>query len=457
MKDRQKSPIQHTGEVITVQDLVPGGAGLGRREDGSILFVEGAYPQDVVEVQEATTKGGAAFARRFRVLVPSPQRVAPPCAFFDSCGGCDLMAIDPDAQRQAKLSIVEQALRRTGGIDWPDLRWHASPAALHYRERIRLHVKRGQLGFFARGSHVLAPVTQCLVARPELNDALSRLIALGGELGPLQFLDTIDLRVVTHPGPCVAAPLLVNLQFQKSLRQRRNQRSAATRRAPLNSPSAPQRARAVQAICAALPPTTVVTVAGDTSQLVRDHVSPGTFTYCRPGLFSQVNPEINRLMIEHVVQTAQASGARSFLDLYCGSGNFTIPLLARGLDGVGVEFERDAVDLARRAFAEQAGAGWGSGQFIAADSLEFTQQALMKKSYDLVIVDPPRAGARPILKAVVGATRRTLIMVSCDPVTLARDLKQLLEHGLAVQTISCFDMFPHTHHVETIAVLRAPL
>jgi 23S rRNA (uracil1939-C5)-methyltransferase len=414
---------------------------MARRKDGTILFVEGAYPQDVVEVQATTSKGGAVFARRFRVVDPSPARVAPPCAFFDSCGGCDLMALEPHAQRQAKLSIVEQALRRTGGIAWSDLGWHASPNVLHYRERIRLHVHDGQLGFYARGSHVLVPVSACLVARPELNDALSRLRTLCGERGPLTFFDTIDLRVITHADQAEMLPLMVHLQPRRQVSGRGGRRRSAG---------------AAQAIRSALPSAAVVCVAGDQSPPLRDHVAQVAFTFSRPGLFSQVNPRVNQLMIEHVVQTAQADSARTFLDLYCGSGNFALPLLARGLAGVGVEFERDAVDLARRACAEQHAPGWGSGQFIAADSLEFAKQGLMNKSYDLVIVDPPRAGAKPILDAVVRATGRTLIMVSCDPVTLARDLKRLVEHGLAVQTISCFDMFPHTHHVETIAILRNP-
>ncbi|HXS15973.1 MAG TPA: 23S rRNA (uracil(1939)-C(5))-methyltransferase RlmD [Polyangiaceae bacterium] len=447
---------QQSGEAVTIECLVPGGAGMARRDDGSILFVPGAYPQDVVEVHDVTRKGGTAFAGRMRVLAPSPQRVAAPCAFFETCGGCDLMAIDGDAQKKAKLDLVQQALRRTGGLHWPDLRWHASPDALHYRERIRLHVKQGQLGFFSRASHVLVPVTECLVARPELNDALSRLLTLArDQRGVFSHFEAIDVRVVSHPGHGQAARLLVHL-LPRPKTQRKNQRPGQRPRAQGQAQHDPETRRAAGSIASALPASSVVRLAGDESPPVQDHVAQGSFIYSRPGLFSQVNAAVNQLMIEHVIQVAQQAAARTFLDLYCGSGNFSVPLMARGLDGVGVEFEPEAVDLARRAAVEQSAPGFGQGQFIAADSQDFASQELMQKSYDLVIVDPPRAGAKQILEAVVRATRSTLVMVSCDPVTLARDLKQLMQHGLAVQTISCFDMFPHTHHVETIAVLHNP-
>lgn len=424
-------------EVVTIERLVPGGAGLARRASGEILFVEGAYPGDTVVPRNVGYKGKTAFSRGFVLMQPSLDRVRPGCRHFDRCGGCDLMGLGLPAQKRSKLSIIEQALRRTGGIEWTEIAWTASPRSLEYRERIRLQIGAGKLGFFAPGSHDIVPIEQCLVARPELHDALARLNDLHRKQ-PHHFasFQGVELRVVSRPGPERGPVLLVNL-------------------IPVPDPQghAAQDWRLERsALASVLPSTSVIRIDRGGAEPVRDYVFERGWVYARPGRFSQVNPEVNREMIECVKGLARE--ARTFLDLYCGSGNFSIPLLAMGLSGVGVEFEVEAVELARLALAEQAAPGWGSGRFVSADSSVFARRELKGQSFDLVIVDPPRAGAKQVLDAIFTATGTTLVMVSCDPVTLARDLKVLIGRGMILESVRAFDMFPQTHHVETMAILK---
>jgi 23S rRNA (uracil1939-C5)-methyltransferase len=166
--------------------------------------------------------------------------------------------------------------------------------------------------------------------------------------------------------------------------------------------------------------------------------------------FTQVNPAVNAALVEAVTAGATALGARTFLDLYAGSGNFSLPLAGGGRSGVMVELEPTAADSARR---EAASRGL-SLEVIALSSARGLEKLNARGArFDLVVLDPPRAGAKEAIGGIVQLRPPGIAYVSCDPVTLARDLKELVAVGYALESVSCFDMFPHTHHVETLAWL----
>ena len=178
---------------------------------------------------------------------------------------------------------------------------------------------------------------------------------------------------------------------------------------------------------------------------------PGAYVLAPPGAFTQVNWEVNRALVDAVVQGALRRRASSFADLYSGSGNFSLPLLRAGLSGKGVEVSAASIECAQRAAREQ---GLG-GEFFAGDVGRVAARwATAGQRYDLVVLDPPRAGAKEALDSVVRLAGRAVVLIACDPVTFARDLRVLMDRGLVLEEVRAFDMFPQTHHVECLAWLR---
>jgi 23S rRNA (uracil1939-C5)-methyltransferase len=160
---------------------------------------------------------------------------------------------------------------------------------------------------------------------------------------------------------------------------------------------------------------------------------------------------VNRVLVQRVLELARDAGASTFCDLYCGSGNFTLPLVHAGLSGVGVEESASAISQARQAAEQQ---GLGAARFYSEEAAAFAQRAARAgERFDLVILDPPRAGVKKSLDSMAELSAGRLILVGCDPVTFARDLARLGSLGLVVRGIEAFDMFPQTHHVEALAWL----
>jgi 23S rRNA (uracil1939-C5)-methyltransferase len=168
-----------------------------------------------------------------------------------------------------------------------------------------------------------------------------------------------------------------------------------------------------------------------------------------PGVFTQVNPDVNAVLVEELVAGARARNVTRFCDLFAGVGNFALPLLATGMSGVAVELDVRAVDSARRAARE---AGLPADGFVAQDAARFLASlGRPEPPFDLVILDPPRRGAKDVLESVVRIGPRHIAMCSCDPVTLARDLATLARSGYELESVRGFDMFPQTHHLEALA------
>ncbi len=169
------------------------------------------------------------------------------------------------------------------------------------------------------------------------------------------------------------------------------------------------------------------------------------------GGFNQVNWAVNQLLVQALLDGAQRASALSFCDLYCGAGNFSLPLLARGLVGLGIESSRSAIAAAKRAAKEQA---LPSARFIAGDVRVELERLARTDRFDLVVLDPPRSGARDVLSELIRRGPRHIAYCACDPVTLARDLRSLCDAGYSLEQVMGFDMFPQTHHFETLAWLR---
>lgn len=414
------------GLTVTVEKLVPGGEGFLRLPDGRALFVRGAAPGDRIVLRGVERQRGALAAHDYELVEPSPQRVTPECPVAASCGGCDAMHLSRGAELSQKASMLREALERVGGVSVPITEPTTAGASSGYRSRVRFHVgQHGKLGFFGRGSHQLVEVPGCLVAHPEINRALGLIRRLARRFpDALVGFSDVELRA-TEGGviarfepkdgikPIAAEPLLRALG--KELRVAANLREAA--------------------------------------RVSERRVLEGdTFVEIPADAFSQINVDVNRALVAAVVAGAQERGLSSFCDLFAGVGNFALPLARHGLSGVMVERTPSAVKAAQRAAAEQGITGLSARAADAERAL--TDLVREGKRFELVVLDPPRVGAPDVAAGLSQLSPRAVAYVACDPVTLSRDLKPLLASGLRLTSVEAFDMFPRTHHFETLVWLE---
>lgn len=335
------------------------------------------------------------------------------------------MMLSDGAQKTAKLSLVREALARTGKInELPgELELIDSPNAFAYRSRIRLQVSAtGRVGFFSAASHDLVEVPNCAVAAPEINTALQRLRDWAQRY-PQALANVAHVEIRTAPGQATAVHFTgTRYESREAMEELKRDFTVSYANDPVDS-----------TVWQSYP--------------LHDRVQ----LLAPPGTFTQVNWEVNQMLIEHVVQGALERQTSSFADLYCGSGNFTLPLLARGMIGVAVETNPQSITALRRAAQEQ---GLSLAMAHCGDVAQFADRAALEgQRYDLVLVDPPRAGLKAGIDDVAKLATRYLAICSCDPVTLARDLRGLLDRGFVLEKITAFDMFPQTHHVEVVAWL----
>ena len=417
-------------EHWTIERLVPGGDGLTHLSDGRVAFVSGALPGDRIRVHEIEDRRSYVRATRWELVAAGPDRIEPACPVADRCGGCDWMALSREAELRSKADLLREALVRTGGFsDLPfEIPIVSAGPELRYRNRLRLHVDRaGKIGLFSRASHELVEIPGCPVSDPEIDRALERIRALASEHpAALAALAEIEIRVAPG-GPRVVVRLHALDRADKSAL------------APLSE---------------ALSRDFTVGIAGgpEPAEEQRFPLPGGLELSAAAPAFTQVNWAVNEKLVQAVVQGARERGAARFLDLYAGAGNFTLPLLAAGMSGVAIDHTDAAMRSGERVARER---GLKGATFMAGDvGARLRRLAHGGVRFDLVVIDPPRTGARDVLPWVIELRAPHLALCSCDPVTLARDLRTLVRAGWMLESVTGFDMFPRTHHVEALAWMR---
>ncbi len=453
---------------VEIERLLPGGVGLAHAE-GLTLFVSLAAPGDVLRVVIDRIQGKVGFASIIEILKPSPLRIDPPCPYFGRCGGCDFQQLTYEAQLSAKVEIIRDCLHRIAKIDTPlNIPIHPSPNQWHYRARAMWQVDSANatesndklLGYFERGSNRVCDVEYCAVLVPELQATLERV---------------------------------------------RNELRAAT---------APERLRDIEVVAGDEGVSVAPPLAGFWTHIVSRVIGNEAYHFSAEAFF-QINHDLLEPLIAEAMRNAngEESAAKgdatgeansdtraeakgeSAIDLYCGVGLFTLPLARRFKRVIGVEgsasateFARRNIESAKRGSSPTRGGpqpGWGGTvredferKLGERGSSPTVREGFVRKSgdveiftarvgdwlkqhsrsfgpVDFLLLDPPRTGCENRDIAGILALRPARIAyVSCDPATLARDLKKLVAGGYALDSVVAFDMFPQTHHVETIAHLR---
>ncbi len=425
--------------LAEIEDLAHDGRGVARI-DGKTVFVEGALPGERVEARYLFTRRSYDVAETVRVLEPSPERVEPRCPHFGYCGGCALQHLAPERQIVHKEKILRENLRRIGGVE-PE-RWlpPLTGPVWGYRRKARLAVrdvpKKGRVlvGFRERHKPWVADMEVCPVLHPAVGD---RLLDLSELIGGLRARDRIAQIEVAVADDATA------LAFRHL--------------DPLAEPDLERlacwgRERGIHVWLQPGGPATLHPLWPADSRL--HYLLPEWDLRLRfePSDFTQVNFDINRAMVARALELLELDGGERVLDLFCGIGNFTLPLARGASEVVGVEGAEELI-LKARANAEENGVR--NVSFHVADlSGEAARQAPWAlRRWDRVLLDPPRSGALEILGVVAAARPGRIVYVACHPGSLARDAGELVRtHGYRLEAAGVMDMFPHTAHVESIAL-----
>ena len=430
-------------DTVVITALDQEGRGIARI-DGKAVFVEGALIGERVAIEVLRRKPNYELARMAELHAASPTRVVPPCPYFGICGGCSLQHLDPAAQVAVKQRVLEDALWHIGRVRAGQLLAPIHGETWGYRQRARLSVrhvaKKGGVlvGFHERKSSFVADMTSCLVLPPRISALLPELRALVGRLSIHDRLPQIELAIGEDAGRPVDALVLRILSPLTAADEQELAAFAAGHSVQLYvQPQGPASVRPLD------PP-------GRT--LVYSLPDFGVTFEFEPTDFTQVNAGLNRVLVRRAIGCLQPTPGEIVADFFCGLGNFTLPIARQGARVVGVEASRT---LVQRAEANAARNGLsGFARFAVADLFEATRESIEALGpVDKVLLDPPREGAIALVKALPQERLSRIVYVSCNPATLARDAAVLVhERGFALAAAGVANMFPHTAHVESIAL-----
>jgi 23S rRNA (uracil1939-C5)-methyltransferase len=432
-------------EAVTVIDkLAFGGKGVCRI-NGKVCFVPFSCPGDEVRLAVTSDKRSYCEARIVKLVVPSPFRVAPPCPVFGRCGGCSWQHIGYEQQLAAKQQILAEALWRGARVAADCVRpVLPSPAHYGYRSRVqfKLHAAADRLsiGFFRNNSHLVEDVGQgCAIAMPVINTTLvtlRRVLASCPEAAAISQIsvDSAEegvIAVVTCSGHNAAA-------VAAFFRERHADLTPVTGVYLNTGRTALQKLYGDDHLAYTLP---AATTGSKEIQLAY-----------QPGGFSQVNRGQNRAMLEIVRRLAGFHGSEQILDLYCGNGNFSLPIAGEVASVTGIEEYAGSIAAAE---SNRMLNGIENAEFICADAVAGLKLLVAsRRRFDTAILDPPRSGAAEAIPELCRLNPPRIIYVSCDPSTLARDCGLLTDRGYQVRESVPVDMFPQTYHLESVTLLQ---
>lgn len=433
-----------------IKKMINGGLGLAKDNNGMTVLIHGGLPDENVIVKDVVKKKGYKAAEAKTIINANPARIAPACQWYNRCGGCDLMHCTYEYQLAIKKKIIEDLYSRQFGPDaleqCPVNEVVASPAQFHYRQRIRLMVSDDtEIGYRQMQSHNVTAIDTCLIANERINDTLSAInasetashfIGLSREIelqwNPASNLVTIIFHFHRKPRPAdnnKAVELLQELSIIENVIIAGDNFQAAVINRDKSTTN----------------PTLSFT-------LLPTEDIPPIIVQWEAGAFCQVNIEQNLNMIKTVLNFAGMQQHESVLDLYCGMGNFALPLSRQAASVEGMEGQGASIRCAK-----------ANSELNKISNTLFTKTDIHKgcnrlikenRSFDCVIVDPPRAGIPDLYDQLSKLTQKRLVYVSCDPATLFRDLHHLTAHDFTIKKIQPVDMFPQTHHIETVVLLE---
>ncbi len=429
----------YQNQIITcsIDNFGSSGEGVGTFE-GRRVFIEGALPGETVTAKMTLIKKTYAKGVATQVLTASPERVIAPCPYYDRCGGCQLMHLNYPAQLEMKRRRVKDALERIGGFQNSHVEQVVpSPRDFSYRNKIQLPVQGPRIGLYERGTHELVDIEHCLI-HSDLGESVYRPIR--SLFRELEFDQGCEIRHILVKSAVHTGQVLVVVVTE--------------------GPPSSKLQKFADRLLGALPAVKGVVhnlnkkgsnvVLGDHYQtlagqnFVRDEIC-GMLFHVSPASFFQVNPFQAEALYRHVL--GLIAPGLTVVDAYCGVGTLSLLASKKARRVIGIEVVPDAIEDAKR-----------NAELNGVKNVDFhclpVEKALQElRQGDVVILNPPRKGCAPkVISTLLSRRPQSIIYVSCDPATLARDLS-LLE-GYRLLSVQPFDMFPQTAHVETVALLQ---
>jgi 23S rRNA (uracil1939-C5)-methyltransferase len=428
---------------VTIESLDQEGRGIARSE-GKVIFIEGALTGERVSYSSYRKKPSFELAQVTQIFKSSSMRVQPKCAHFGVCGGCSMQHLDARAQVAVKQRILEDSLWHIGKVRAETLQRPIYGQAWGYRERARLSVrhviKKGKtlVGFHEKRSSFVADMQHCEILVPKIAALIPLLSELIDGLSIRDRLPQIEVAVGEHVDVLVLrvmdAPSSADEAALRSFADRHGiqfwlQTGGYDTIAPFHPLDAPS----------------------------LDYSLPefGITMPFAPSEFTQVNSALNRVMISRAMRLLDPQPGERIADFFCGLGNFTLPIARSGAQVLGIEGSETLVARAKQN-AELNGLA-GNAKFAAMNLFAITEAGFTGLGqFDKLLIDPPRDGALELVRSiVVGNGERApqrIVYVSCNPATLARDAAELVQRGYMLKSAGVMNMFPHTSHVESIAL-----
>jgi len=429
-----------------IDKLAFGGNGVCRI-DGKVCFVPLSCPGDEVRLAVTAEKRSYLTARIIEIVTPSPLRVVPPCPLFGTCGGCNWQHIAYSHHLAAKRDIHAETLWRGGRVPGERVR-ETVPSALEYgyRNRVQFKLHAGaaglQIGFFRNGTHFVEDAAQgCPIALPAINEALSNLRRVLASFSEPAAIPQINIECGARETVATINYIGNNHDAVACFFQERFSELTPLSGIFLQT----GRKSTLQRLC------------GDGylaySMPAAAPGSPPTALTFRPGGFSQVNSLQNLAILELVRRMAAFRGDENLLDLYCGNGNFSLPLAGSVASVTGLEGYGDSIAAAQENCRLN---GVTNAEYVCADAAQgLAWLATLGRRFPTVILDPPRTGAAEAIPGLCRLEPERIIYISCDSSTLARDCGLLAGHGYRVAESVPVDMFPQTFHVESVTLLQS--
>lgn len=438
-KRRPPRPSQTPVEAV-IESLSLEGKGI-THIDGKTVFVGGALPSERVMFTYTAINRKYDEGYVSEILEASEERVEPGCPHFQVCGGCSMQHLSVETQINHKQKAMLDALDHIGKVKPDEIFEPMIGEQWGYRRKARLGVRyvrkkeRVLVGFRERAGRFLADIDACHVLHPSVGEKLTDFQDLIIKMDAKETIPQIEVAVgdestalvFRHLEPLTESDQALLVEFAK--------------------------AHNFQMYLQPKGPTTVHCIWPENSGLFYEHPEFNTKVAFGPQDFFQVNSSINRKMVPRAVELLELDGSQKVLDLFCGLGNFTLPIAQHAAEVVGVEGDPVMVQRAKQTALDN---GIDNTSYYAFDlTADVKQELWMKQQYDCILLDPPRSGAKEVIEhfGKLGASK--IVYVSCHPGTLARDADELVnKQGYRLLGAGVMDMFPHTAHVESIAVFQ---
>jgi 23S rRNA (uracil1939-C5)-methyltransferase len=406
-------------QEILLTTLVYGGEAMGRLEDGRAVFVPFGLPGERIRIRLTEEKRGFARGELLEILVVSPYRIIPRCKHFGICGGCHYQNLPYEEQKKLKKEILSDQLTRIGGIENPPVGdTSASPSPWNYRNHVQFHLtEEGKLGYVGAGTSFakgIISITECHLPESAINMLWPQL-----EFEPQTNVERVSLRVGEEN------ELMLILES--------------------NSPESPEVEIEAEISVAHVFEENAVVMAGNDYIVIP--VSGRNFRVSAPSFF-QVNTPMAEKMVKHLLTCLPVSSSTILLDLYCGVGLFSAFLAPKCGRVIGVESSHSACE----------DFSINLDEFENVELYEGLAEEVipnLEAKPDIILVDPPRTGLeKHVVDGILKLDPQVIAYVSCDPSTLARDAKRLIEGKYQLKQVTPFDLFPQTYHIESISIFE---